>query len=561
MCLANETINTTKEISGGHNMRKIFILLTAVVFAVSLFAGCSGQKEEQTPPDDVQTDTPEETDIVVFADPLLESMVREAMGKPEGDITAAEAETVTELNLSVDYQQTPAEGSQIKDISGLESFTNLENLELHFHAVTDISPLAGLVKLNSLSLGGNPVADITPLSGLLNLEWLTLFNCQAQDYVPLANLTGLGGLLMDHSTISDASVLSGLTQLWWLGLSNTQVSDVSPLSTLVNLTKLQLAGCPVTDYSPLAEIYPNLEEADFTIVASLRELGFAPIDNAPQVESYKTDGMYILVTHAEWGENDNKEQENAVLLCKNYGTENEITVIYYPDTGGYLVFCNPRNFRYTFINEKVDMEYGEEEANTFMNEVYDEVDPYPVLTPIKDFMNILTQTFGVSADILYNLPREEKVIDASSLAALGFVADQESAWYLYEQHEPRYYSVTINNPEWGAWEEGGDVSVFTPLSDDYRVVVTYDIDEKKFVVGADDNDGGGAKYEYFIETNEHIDGWCSDEESTVEQYFKKAVDDSEVEDVYLYPVQLMQQYISDTFGLAIEELYELSSEE
>ena len=542
-------------------MRKIFILLTAVVFAVSLFAGCSAKQEEQTLPDDVQTDKPEEADIVVFADPLLESMVREAIGKSEGDITIEEAEAVTELKLSIDWQQAPAEGSQIKDISGLENFTNLENLELHFHAITDISPLEGLVKLNSLSLGGNPVADISPLAGLTNLGWLTLFNCQAQDYTPLANLTGLDGLLMDYSTISDASVLSGLTQLWWLGLADTQVSDVSPLSTLVNLTKLQLAGCPITDYSPLAEIYTNLEEADFTIVASLRELGFAPIDNAPQVESYKTDEMYILVNHAEWGENDNKEQENSVLMCKNYGTENEITVIYYPDTRAYLVFSDPGNFRYTYDsqNDKIDIESGVDNTDAFMGKAYDSVDPYPVLTPIKDFMNILTQTFGVSADILYNLPREEKVVDSSSLAALGFVADQESAWYLFEQHEPRYYSVTINNPEWGAWEEGGDVSVFTPLSDEYRIVVTYYIDEKKFAVGADDNDGGGAKYEYYIETNEHSDSWCSDEELTVEQYFNKAIDDSSVEDVYLYPVQLMQQYISDTFGLAIEELYALPS--
>jgi hypothetical protein len=194
-----------------------------------------------------------------------------------------------------------------------------------------------------------------------------------------------------------------------------------------------------------------------------------------------------------------------------------------------------------------------------MGKAYDSVDPYPVLTPIKDFMNILTQTFGVSADILYNLPREEKAVDSSSLAALGFVADQESAWYLFEQHTPQYYSVTINNPEWGAWEEGGDVSVFTPLSDEYRIVVTYYIDEKKFAVGADDNDGGGAKYEYYIETNEHSDSWCSDEELTVEQYFSKAIDDSAVDDVYPYPVQLMQKYISDTFGLTIEELYALPS--
>lgn len=101
------------------------------------------------------------TETVVFNDTVLEAKVREAMGIPAGDITVAAAEAVTELNLGIEWQQNIPKDTQIKDISGLESFKNLETLDLHFHAITDISPLAGLTKLTSLSLGGNPVADIT----------------------------------------------------------------------------------------------------------------------------------------------------------------------------------------------------------------------------------------------------------------------------------------------------------------------------------------------------------------------------------------------------------------
>lgn len=530
-------------------MKKLIYLIAAVFMLLGL-AACGGTAPEAKV-------TAPEAKVVVFADPLLEAMVREAIGKPEGDITIEEASTVTELSLDIDYQQDPAEGTQIRDISGLENFTSLESLGLHFHAISDISPLAGLTKLNSLSLGGNPVEDIEPLSGLTNLGWLTLLGCQAQDYTPLSNLTDLGGLLMEYSTISDVSMLSGLTQLWRLGLSNTQVSDVSPLAGLTNLRQLQLAGCPITDYSPLAGIYPNLEEADFTIVSSLRELGFAPIDNAPQIESYKTEELIVLVHRAEWGEQENKDEENAVIFYKNHGTENEIAVIYYPETREYLVFSNPKDFRYTYDSQNMNIEYGGENANAFMEEVYDQVDPYPVMTPIRDFSSVMTDTFGVSADILYNLPREDKVVDASSLISLGFTPDKDSACCLFEQHEPLYYSIEVNNPKWGSWDEGGDVRFFTPLSDQYRIVVTYFIDEKKYAVGADDNDGGGAKFEFFVETREHIDSWCSDDEITVEQYFKNAIDDPSVEDVYLYSVQLMQQYISDMFGITIDELYVL----
>ena len=101
--------------------------------------------------------------------PYLEAGVREAMNKPEGDITIEEAEAVTELTLGIEWQQYIPEETQTKDISGLEHFRNLTSLDLSFHAITDISLLAGLTKLTALSLGGNPIADITPLSGLADL--------------------------------------------------------------------------------------------------------------------------------------------------------------------------------------------------------------------------------------------------------------------------------------------------------------------------------------------------------------------------------------------------------
>lgn len=538
-------------------MKKAVCLILAMLMILSLSACNAPAMADTTPSQSMTTTTQTKPEIVVFQDPLLEAMIREAMGIPSGDITVEEAGKVTELILNIDWQQQPVEGTQIKSISGLENFVNLEKLELHFHAIKDISPLKGLTKLTALSLGGNPVEDITPLKGLTELSWLTLFNCQAEDYTPLANLTKLGGLLLDHSTFSDAGILSGLTELWWLSLSNTAVSDVSPLAALVNLTKLQLEGCPVTDYSPLSDIYPNLEEADFVIVSSLREIGFSPINNAPQVESYKIEGMYIQVHRIEWGERENKSEENSVLMCKNYGTDNEIMILYYPDTMTYLVFSSAADFRYTYdvISDEMNIEYGGENADAFMEQIYDEVDPYPAMTPIKDFTRTISDTFGVSPDILYYLPREKA--DSSSLLSLGFKPDEDNACYLYEQHDPWYYNIEVNNPEWGNLKDGGSVRFFTPFSDEYRLVVTYFADEKKYVVGADDNDGGGASFEYYADTDVYMDIWCSDKKSTVEMYFKNAIDDPAAEDIYKYSVDLMNKYIRDTFGLSVTELFAL----
>ncbi len=542
-------------------MKRFLTALLPILLVASL-AACSQQAGPAETPAPVQTDA-QNTAVVTFADPLLEEMVRAAMNKPEGDITFAEAEAVTELKLSIDWQQEPAPNTQIKDISGLENFKNLETLELHFHAITDISPLAGLTKLTGLSLGGNPVADITPLIGLTNLGALTLFNCQAQDYTPLANLTGLGMLLMDYSTISDVSILSGLTELWWLGLANTQVSDVSPLAALTNLRKLQLAGCPISDYSPLAAIYPNLEESDFSIAASLRELGFSPIDNAPQVESYKTDDMYILVNRAQWGQMDNEDEVNMVLLCRNYGTENEITVIYYPDEKQFLVLSHPQDFRYAFDvkTEEMSVEYGEEKASAFIEEAYDEADPYLLLTPIKDFERVMTDTFGVSANTLFTLPRETEAVQSSeqpsasedSLIGLGFGFDDAGTCGVYEEHEPHYMNVAVARPEWGEFSEGWNIEFMDTDINGYSLIVWYYMDEQRYDIQIDGN-GKTAKFEYFPAADEYSEGWPDPD--TVAQMFNDAFG-TQGDGFKDNPIAYMEQEILKRFGMSIDELYAL----
>lgn len=221
-----------------------------------------------TQPPTTQSTAPPTTapaaDVVVFNDPVLEQGIRDALGKPEGDITFAEAATLKELHLDIPWQSP--EEMMIKDISALEHFVNLEGLDMQFHAITDISPLAGLSQLKGLALGGNQIGDISPLAGLTRLDFLSIFNCQATDYTPLENLRSLRVLFLSWSTIGDLSVLSGLTGLEELKLDNcSQIVDVAPLAGLSKLTHLALAGTSVTDFSPLKAVYPNLKEKDFDL--------------------------------------------------------------------------------------------------------------------------------------------------------------------------------------------------------------------------------------------------------------------------------------------------------
>ncbi len=88
-----------------------------------------------------------------------------------------------------------------------------------------------------------------------------------------------------------------------------------------------------------------------------------------------------------------------------------------------------------------------------------------------------------NANKLIELPFE-----TLSLNSLGFVESEEVHGYLYAHNEQGdCFDVAIHDPKQEAWEFGGDVSFFTPLSEEYRVVVFYHIDEKQFTVRLDDN--------------------------------------------------------------------------
>ena len=263
-------------------MKRLFCAILAVLAVLGLAACAAPATAAETGSGSAETAaSASASEAVTFADPTLEAMVRGSMGRPEGDITTAQAEAVKELNLSFELRRYLPDAVQIRDIGGLEYFKNLEHLDLSFHAISDVSPLAGLSKLVLLSLNGNPVADVAPLSGLTNLKVLSLSGCAAEDYSVLSNLTGLELLALDHSTIA----------------------DVSPLSKLTGLRYLYLAGSPASDYSPLAAFYPNLEERDFTIITSLHELGFVMGNDKNQAYygDVQRDGMSVNINHAEWG--------------------------------------------------------------------------------------------------------------------------------------------------------------------------------------------------------------------------------------------------------------------
>jgi len=182
---------------------------------------------------------------ISFPDQNLEAAIREAVGKPTGDIYEADVENLTSL-------YAPERG--IVALTGLEHATSLTHLYLDSNNISDISPLASLSSLTDLYLGWNKISDISQLGNLTSLTLLRLDSNNISDISPLANLSSLTDLYLGSNKIGNISQLANLTSLTLLRLDSNQISDISPLATLSSLTELDLGRNEIGDTSPLGEL-------------------------------------------------------------------------------------------------------------------------------------------------------------------------------------------------------------------------------------------------------------------------------------------------------------------
>ena len=509
-------------------MKKTLYFVLVIWLALSL-AAC-GTPAATTPSPSSAAAVPA---VVTFADPVLEAMVRGAVGKPEGDITVAEAEAVTRLNLSIEWQRYISEEMPIKDIGGLESFTNLESLDLSFHAITDIMPLVGLKKLTLLSLGGNPVADIAPLAGLTNLKGLTLSGCAAQDYSPLGKLVNLEFLMLDNSTIT----------------------DVSPLASLTGLKQLYLADCPV-DYSPLADIYPNLEKKDFIMASTLAELGFVMSDAGNQAD-YRGEGMSVSINHSEWGA-PSFELNNCVKMYLQLDSGYTLIVMYYPEIDTYVIqmLINNEmtmNYIYDVASGRFTLNSSEREsAERVITAALGETDAEDILlAPIPIFNDTIRNTLGMTADALYALPFEPPTLGS---LGFGFVTDEEgNAAYAYYEQEPHDMHISIYRPPWGVSSDGRSFEFYDDDVNGYNLLILYYADSGMYHVALFKG-GEDCAFDINPATDEY--GQEYPDLDTVHQMFNAAFG-TEDKELYYKPLAYFERVVQERFGMSIDELYTL----
>ena len=235
---------------------------------------------------------------------LYQKILKQCDANHDGILTKDEAAATEELDL-ITYDNDENEiknlqgiqfftnlveldalGNQISDINVLSSLTNLKWLNLGDNQISDISALSSLTNLTGLGLHDNQISDISALSSLTNLAGLTLHDNQISDISALSGMTKMEGLDLCNNQISSISALSGMTKLDSLYLYNNQISDIRALSALTNLTALGLTGNQISDISALSgmtkmwELYlDNNQISDISALSEMTELCWLYLTN------------------------------------------------------------------------------------------------------------------------------------------------------------------------------------------------------------------------------------------------------------------------------------------
>ncbi|MBE7105076.1 LPXTG cell wall anchor domain-containing protein [Bacillus cereus] len=249
--------------------------------------------KEQNKDDKVEQD---ESANVVVDKQLQKHINKYNLGRDNLDAPITKKDLLQVKSLIV----VEAKSKGIKDISGLEYMTNLENLKLEevkleniqfisklrqlksvsitYSELEDIGPLAELDHIETLSLRNNKISDLTPLSKMKNVKILDVNSNHIKDIKPLFTVTSLKTLSVANNQISNDN-LKGIEQLKnvkQLSLSNNGLTNIEHITAMKKLGDLDLSKNElenITLLSKLSTIHTlNLEENYISDITPLSKL-------------------------------------------------------------------------------------------------------------------------------------------------------------------------------------------------------------------------------------------------------------------------------------------------
>ena len=139
----------------------------------------------------------------------------------DGEIQVSEALLIIRLNIS---------NSNLTDVSGIESFTNLTTLSCSNNHISNLN-LIGLANLNNLFCQNNQISNLNISSQ--SLSWLVCRNNQLQN-IDLSSVPNLSQFDCSYNMFSTLN-LSSLVLLYDLYCSNNQLTSLLFSSNLTDL--------------------------------------------------------------------------------------------------------------------------------------------------------------------------------------------------------------------------------------------------------------------------------------------------------------------------------------
>lgn len=186
-----------------------------------------------------------EPTTILFADSVMEKLVRNTIGRQEGEITDLDCEQINQLSSydlqsgEVDYEEY--QKMKIKSLEDLQYFPNLTSLTLVEQAeIADYSQVRKCPLLNDLNLRSDSLSDISFMTELPYLSYLYLENNEISDLQPILQCKNLRGLEIAKNPVDDLSRLMQMPKLYMLRIEVGQFKDLTVLEQFENLTDVSI---------------------------------------------------------------------------------------------------------------------------------------------------------------------------------------------------------------------------------------------------------------------------------------------------------------------------------
>jgi len=135
-------------------------------------------------------------DFVDFPDSNLEAAVRDAIDKPDGFICTSDV-------VGAGFSSLDASASNISDLTGIEFFTDLNQIDLSYNSISDIAAL-----VENAGLGQGDIIDLScnPLGALAVNEHIPILQGNGVEVLYSVDCEPLYGDVNSSSTVDAADI-------------------------------------------------------------------------------------------------------------------------------------------------------------------------------------------------------------------------------------------------------------------------------------------------------------------------------------------------------------------